>query len=92
MVGFATSREIWQAVEHMFSSQSQAKIMQVHFQLATIKKGGSSITEYFQKYKHLIDSLAVAGQPLNDFELVSFLLAGLGSEYDPFVTSVNHQG
>jgi hypothetical protein len=72
----------------MFLSQSRARTMQVHFQLATIKNGGSSITEYFQKYKHLIDSLAVAGQPLNDFELVSFLLAGLGSKYNPFVTSV----
>lgn len=27
-------------------------------------------------------------QPVNDFELVSFLLEGLGSEYDPFVTFV----
>jgi hypothetical protein len=58
--------------------------MQVHYQLATLKKGDSTVTEYFQKFK----SLAAAGQPLNDFELVSFLLAGLGSEFDPFVTSV----
>lgn len=28
------------------------------------------------------------GQPLNNFELVSFLLAGLVSDNDPFVTSV----
>lgn len=34
------------------------------------------------------DTLAAVGQSLNDFESVSFLLAGLGSEYDPFVTSV----
>jgi hypothetical protein len=72
----------------MFSSQSWAKTMQVHFQLATIKKGGSFITKYFQKYKHLVDSLVVAGQPLNVFKLVYFLLFGLGSEYNPFVTSV----
>jgi hypothetical protein len=34
------------------------------------------------------DNLAAVGQPLNDFESVSYLLAGLGSEYDPFVTFV----
>ena len=32
--------------------------------------------------------MSAAGQPLNDFELTSFLHAGLGSKYDPFVTSV----
>jgi len=62
--------------------------MQIYFQLATVKKGNSSITEYFQTIKTLSDTLAAAGQPLNDFESVSFLLKGLGSEYDPFVTSV----
>jgi hypothetical protein len=63
-------------------------LIKVHFQLATLKKGGSSVTDYFQKFKSLADTLAAAGQPLNDFELISFLLAGLGSEFDPFVTSV----
>jgi hypothetical protein len=62
--------------------------MQIYFQLATVKKGNTSITEYFQTIKTLSDTLAAAGQPLNDFESVSFLLKGLGSEYDPFVTSV----
>jgi hypothetical protein len=87
VVGFATSYEVWQALERIFSSHPRARIMQVHFQLATIKKGGSSIIEYFQRFKSLVDSLATAGQPLNDFELISFLFAGLGSEFDPFVTS-----
>jgi hypothetical protein len=72
----------------MYSSQSRARIMQVHYQLATLKKGDSTVTEYFQKFKSLADTLAAASQLLNDFELVSFLLAGLGSEFDPFVTSV----
>jgi hypothetical protein len=62
--------------------------MQVHYQLATLKKGGSSVTEYFQKFKSMADTFAAAGQPLNDFELVSLLLVSLGSEFDPYVTSV----
>jgi len=62
--------------------------MQVHFQLATLKKGNSSVTDYFHKMKTLIDTLAAYGQPLNDFETVSFLLAGLGLEFDHLVTSV----
>jgi hypothetical protein len=52
------------------------------------KKGNNSISEYFQTIKMFSDTLVATGQPLNDFESVSFLLKGLGSKYDPFVTSV----
>jgi hypothetical protein len=47
VIGYSTSSEIWNALERMYSSQSRARIMQVHYQLATLKKGGSTIAEYF---------------------------------------------
>ncbi len=62
--------------------------MQIHYQLAMSKKGSSSGTEYFQFIKAMSDNLAAAGEHLNDFESVSFLLKGPGSEYDQFVTLV----
>lgn len=69
-------------------SQSRARTIQVHYQLATLKKESSSVADYFQQFQSLTDSLATVGQPLNDFEIVAFLLAGLGPDYDPFVASV----
>jgi hypothetical protein len=72
----------------MFASQSQARVMQSHFQLATLNKGSSSIVDYFHKFKNLVDTLAAVDKPLSDFEKPSFLLRGLSNEYDPFVTSV----
>uniref|UniRef100_A0A2N9J7Y7 Uncharacterized protein n=1 Tax=Fagus sylvatica TaxID=28930 RepID=A0A2N9J7Y7_FAGSY len=48
------------------------------------------IADYFHRFTNLADTLAtVVDHPLNDFEMISFLLAGLGSDYDSFVTSVN---
>jgi hypothetical protein len=87
-VGCATTIALWTTLVTMFASQARAHVMQIYFQLATVKKGNNSITEYFQTIKTLSDTLASAGQPLNDFESVSFLLKGIGSEFDPFVTSV----
>ena len=52
------------------------------------KKSGSLISDYFQRFKGLVDTLSAAGQPLNNFEIVSYLLMGLGLEYNPFVTPV----
>ena len=62
--------------------------MQIHYQLTTLKKGNSSIADYFHQFTTLIDTLVAIAQPLNDFEIVSFLLSNLGSDYDSFVTSV----
>jgi hypothetical protein len=87
-VGSVSSAALWSTLLSMFASQARARVMQIYFQLAIVKKGSNSITEYFQTIKTLSDTLTAAGQPLNDFESVSFLLKGLGSEYDPFVTSV----
>jgi hypothetical protein len=87
-IGCATSSALWTTLITMFASQARARVMQIYFQLATVNKGNNSITKYFQTIKNLSDTLAAAGQPLNDFESVSFLLKGLGSEYDPFVTLV----
>lgn len=79
VVGYLNSREAWLALERLFASHSRACIMQMHFQLAILKKGGSSITDYYQKFKSLVDNLSAAGQPLNDFESFFFLLTGLGT-------------
>jgi hypothetical protein len=84
----ATAHALWTTLVTMFASQAWACIMQIYFQLATVKKRNDSITKYFQTIKTLSETLAATGLPLNDFESVSFLLKGLGSEYDPFVTSV----
>uniref|UniRef100_A0A2N9FCJ0 Reverse transcriptase Ty1/copia-type domain-containing protein n=1 Tax=Fagus sylvatica TaxID=28930 RepID=A0A2N9FCJ0_FAGSY len=75
----------------MFTAHSRARSMNIHYQLATLKKGDSSIADYFHKFTHLTDTLAAVNQPLPPHEALSFLLAGLGSEYDSLVTSVKTQ-
>ncbi len=89
VVGYSTSREMWLGLERLFASHSRARILQLHFQLATLKKAGSSIADYFQKFKYLSDNLATTGQPLNDFEQHSFPLAGLGTNFDSIVASLS---
>jgi hypothetical protein len=88
VVKCTTSHEVWITLQRLFASHEKARTMQVHYQLATLKKGNSSIADYFQRFTGLTDSLAAVDQPINAFEAVSFLLADLGSDYDSFVTSV----
>jgi hypothetical protein len=51
--GLNTSRAVWLALKKIFASQSKARVMQSRFQLATLKKGSMSISEYFQKAQSL---------------------------------------
>jgi len=61
VVGCAISCDLWFLLEKMFASQFLDHIMQIHYQLATWKKGNSKITDYFQKIKTLSDTLAAIG-------------------------------
>jgi hypothetical protein len=82
------SMEAWTILKNLFFAQSKALSMQVHFQLNTFKKGNSSIADYYQKFQAFTDTLSSIGQPLTYVQMQSFLLGGLESEYDPFLTSV----
>jgi hypothetical protein len=91
VVKCTTSRAVWLCLERMFTSQSRARSMQLHHQLSTLKKGDSSMADFFQKFTSLADTLAAIDQPLKDFDLVSFFLAGLGSDYDALVTAIQQR-
>jgi hypothetical protein len=45
-------------------------------------------TDYFRNMKHLADMLATIDQPLHQEEVLSYILAGLGTDYDALVTSL----
>ena len=78
-------------LKRMFTAHSRASSMNTHYQLATLKKGDSSITDYFHKFTHLTDTFATVAQPLPPHEALSFLLVGLGFDYDSLVTSIKTQ-
>jgi hypothetical protein len=63
--------------------------MQTRYHLATLKKNNLSVTDYFQKAKQYADLLASIGQPLSDSDIITYIFAGLPTEYDSLVTSLN---
>jgi hypothetical protein len=82
-----TASEVWNATEHMFASQTRARAVNTRLALATTRKGGSTVTEYVGKMRSLGDEMAAPGRPLEDEELVEYILTGLDDEFDPVVSS-----
>ncbi|XP_071677238.1 uncharacterized protein [Lolium perenne] len=62
--------------------------MQIRYQLSNTRKKDLTATEYFNRMKSLADSMAAIGVPLKEDEVLGYMLAGLGSEYEPLVVSL----
>ncbi|KAL5766857.1 hypothetical protein ACOSP7_017474 [Xanthoceras sorbifolium] len=60
-------------------------------QIQATMKGSMTITEYILKLRTLADTLAAAGQPMNDRDLLLNVLQGLGSECDAVIVNITSQ-
>ncbi|KAL5718134.1 hypothetical protein ACHQM5_011070 [Ranunculus cassubicifolius] len=89
VVGQTTSLGVWKTLATIYNSPSQARIMQLKYQLHTLKKGDLSMAEYIQKAKTVANNLAAVTSPVSDSDLTSNILSGLPSSYNAFVTSIN---
>ncbi|KAK1665998.1 hypothetical protein QYE76_054157 [Lolium multiflorum] len=90
MVMFATTaRDAWETLAGAFAATSIACSSSIRQQMAELKRRDSTMNVYFHKMKALADELTSIGQPLRDSEIVSYILAGLGKEYDALYEVVN---
>jgi hypothetical protein len=83
-----TSKAVWDTLQRQFASATRAHTVQIRVELATTKKRDLLAADYFRKVKGLATELAVADAGHAADEVIAYLLAGLGPDYDPFVTSV----
>lgn len=86
-----TSTQIWSNLYDLFSARSSAHIVHTRIQLASLKKGSETVSEFFNRGKSLSTMLAAADQGIFDTEFATYLLAELTSDYDSIVTSLSTQ-
>ncbi|CAO2145820.1 unnamed protein product [Urochloa humidicola] len=83
-----TAAQAWSAIWTMFSSQTRARAINTRLALATAHKGNQSVTEYVGKMKALGNEMAAARRPLEDDELVEYIVTGLDHEFSPIVSAL----
>jgi hypothetical protein len=81
----SSAGEAWTMLSNSFSAQSVARLQQIKRQLQRTKKLDLSAATYFNKMRGLADLLASIGKPLEEEELVGYILDGLDSDYDSLV-------
>jgi hypothetical protein len=72
----------------MFLSQMRARNVNTRLQLTMAQKGNLSVAGYINKMRSVADEMFTTGRIIEEEELVEYILVGLGSEYDPIVSTV----
>jgi hypothetical protein len=85
--GLNTSRQVWSALTSRFASQSRSRISHIKRQLQNLKQGSMTCSEYLRAAKVWADQLAAVGRPIDDEDLISFIISGLNPIYNSFITS-----
>uniref|UniRef100_A0A453IN55 Retrotransposon Copia-like N-terminal domain-containing protein n=1 Tax=Aegilops tauschii subsp. strangulata TaxID=200361 RepID=A0A453IN55_AEGTS len=89
VTAITTSHALWAALAGMFSSQSLSRVNNIRTALINTQKGTQSVATFFAHMRGLADELAAAGKPLQDDELVSYILHGLDMDYQPLVSALD---
>ncbi|KAG9444531.1 hypothetical protein H6P81_015871 [Aristolochia fimbriata] len=88
LLGLTTAHTMWVSLEQAYASSLHSRVLQLRLELQNLKRGTLSILEYLERGKSIADNLSAAGQPVDQEDLVAYILNGLGSEYEPFIMSV----
>jgi hypothetical protein len=81
-------KQAWDTLVKMYSTNTQARKMQFKQELHNPHKNKMNISDYSTKVKNLVDALASIGTAIDDEDLATVTLNGLGKDYSQFYTSI----
>ncbi|EOA32658.1 hypothetical protein CARUB_v10015956mg, partial [Capsella rubella] len=76
---------------NQFRNNKDARVMQIDNELRTLEIGNQSIQDYCQALKSLADLLSNLDSPVNDRNLVMYMLNGLNEKFDNIINVIKHQ-
>jgi len=74
-------KKAWDTLVKMYSTNTQARKMQLKQELHNLQKNKMNINDYSTKVKNLVDALASIRTPIDDEDLMAVTLNGLGKYY-----------
>ncbi|GJW62496.1 ribonuclease H-like domain-containing protein [Tanacetum coccineum] len=86
-----TAHDVWKQLKDVFHDNKTARAMQLDNDLRTIELGSMSITEYFHKIRRIADLLANIDAPVDEANLVTYAINGLGDRFDQVAGIIRHR-
>ncbi len=85
--GLKTACQACTALAARMASHSRSRVTYLKRQLQNLKQGSKSCLEFIQGAKNMADQLSAVGKPIEDEDLISYIVSGLNPSFTPFVTS-----
>ncbi|VFQ95078.1 unnamed protein product [Cuscuta campestris] len=76
-----SAADIWNHLHQRYNSLSRTHIFQLKEQLHNLQKGQSSMQKYLDEVLQIVNSLALAREPIPEQDVILCILRGLPSEY-----------
>ncbi|KAK1651004.1 hypothetical protein QYE76_068809 [Lolium multiflorum] len=90
LLDVTSTAEAWTAIGAMFKTASRTKAQHLRGELNDTKKLSLTADQYYTKMRGFASELSALGKPVEDDELLGYLLHGLDKgEYNALITTVN---
>ncbi|KAK1645786.1 hypothetical protein QYE76_063591 [Lolium multiflorum] len=90
LLDVTSTAEAWAAIGAMFKTASRTKAQHLRGELNDTKKLSLTADQYYTKMRGFASELSALGKPVEDDELLGYLLHGLDKgEYNALITTVN---
>ncbi|KAJ0040751.1 hypothetical protein Pint_27243 [Pistacia integerrima] len=86
----SSPKEVWDTLEKLCTKNNLTRLRLLENELAMLKQGGMSISEYFLRVKSICAEISEidADDKISEARLRRYLVGGLRKEYGLFVTSI----
>lgn len=81
VVDIDSSAAVWTVLTKMFTVSSRSKINQLRGELNSTKKHDLTAAQFFAKMKGFAPELAAIGKPVEEDEMIGYIVNGLDSSY-----------
>ena len=82
--GLSIARDVWLALETMFSHHLKVRELRLKDDLQLMKCDTKSVAEFARTFQTIYDQLHAIGRPVEDIDKVHWLLRGLDTDFSTF--------
>jgi hypothetical protein len=88
VMGQTSASGIWKILGNRYTFVSRSNIVNLKWELNSIKKNSDSVTDYLHKIKEVRNKLVSVGIHIDDEEILHIVLQGLPSEFHSFTSAM----
>lgn len=85
--GLNSARQVWTILANKYTSHARSGVSILKQKLQSLRHRGTSCTEFLNTSKICADNPTAAGKPVEEEDLISYIVRGLYPSFNPLIVS-----